>query len=74
MEERRAEWALKRDQILLGFGMFGVLVIVGFSVTVGIKDPAIALALLTLFGGLLGAPGILRLDEARERKRSGDAP
>jgi hypothetical protein len=71
--ERREEWALKRDQALLVAGLLGVFAITVAAITVGIKDSAVALAALTLFGGLLGAPSLLRLDEARERRR-GDAP
>lgn len=70
--ERREEFKLLRDRVLLAVGTFGVLGIAAASVVVGVKDSAVALAALTLFGGLLGAPTIMRLDEARERKR-GDA-
>lgn len=66
------DFALTRDRILLAVGVIGVLGVTGAAVIVGVKDSSVALAALALFGGLLGAPTVLRLDEARERRRSRD--
>lgn len=65
VEKRQAEFRLFRDKVLLGLGTTG-LVGLGFAaVFIGFKNDAIAIALLTVFGGILGVPGILRLDEKR---------
>lgn len=70
--ERRQDFDYRRDQVLLIVGVIGVLGIAGAAVIVGIKDSSVALAALALFGGFLGAPTVLRLDEARERRRARD--
>ena len=69
VDERREEFALKRDQALLIVGIVGVLGITIAAITVGFKDVSVALAALALFGAAMGAPSIIRLDEARERRR-----
>lgn len=69
MDARREEFRLFRDKVLLLVGVTGVLGITVSAVLFGVHDPTVALAALTLFGGLLGAPTVLRLDE---RRRNGD--
>lgn len=71
-EERMAEFRLLRDKVLLGVGVAGVLGLAIAAVTIGVKDSALALAALAVFGGLLGAPTVLRLDE--RSSRSGGNP
>jgi hypothetical protein len=65
IEERQDEFRLLRDQILLAVGAIGVLGIGLAAVIIGVKDSAVALAALTVFATLLGAPTVLRLDEKR---------
>lgn len=69
ISERREEFRLLRDKILLTLGVCGVLGITLSAVLFGVKDLTLALAALTLFGGLLGAPTVLRLDEHRQEDR-----
>lgn len=64
-DDKRDEFALMRDKLLLGFGMGGIIVIVLSAIFLEIKNPELALAALTICGGLLGAPTILRYDERR---------
>lgn len=65
VRRRQEEFRLFRDKVLLGLGTTG-LVGLGFAaVFIGFKNEAIALALLTVFGGILGVPTVLRLDEKR---------
>lgn len=64
-DDKRDEFALTRDKFLLGFGMSGIIVIVMASIFLEIRNPELALAALTICGGLLGAPTILRYDERR---------
>lgn len=66
---RQEEFRLLRDQVLLLIGVLGVVGITLSAILLGVKDPAITLASLTLFGTLLGAPTVLRLDE---RRRGGE--
>lgn len=63
------EFALFRDRVLLGLGGTIFLVVTGAAIFVDIRNPEVALAALTVAAGLLGAPSILRLDEARQRRR-----
>jgi hypothetical protein len=65
LERRTEEFRLFRDKVLLALG--GIIVIgVGLaSVFVPVQNEALALAALTVGGGLLGAPAVLRLDERR---------
>ena len=64
-----AREALLRDRVLLAFGVAIVFSIALAAIFVDIKNPEVALAALTVGGGLLGAPSIIRLDEARQRRR-----
>lgn len=61
---------LLRDKVLLIVGTFVVCGVAIAAVFIDIKNPEIALAALTVGGGLLGGPAILRLDEARQRRRN----
>lgn len=63
------DFALFRDRALLAIGGAIVVVIAAAAIFVDIKNPEVALAALTLGGGLLGAPSMIRLDEARQRRR-----
>lgn len=68
------EFALLRDKVLLGLGCLIVLAIGTAAIIGNIHNPEVALAVLTIGGGLLGAPTILRWDEAaRRRRKSNDA-
>lgn len=69
--ERQEEFRLLRDKILLTIGAVGVMGIAVASISVGVKDSALALAALTVFAGLLGMPTALRLDEKRKSNGSG---
>lgn len=75
-ESDREDFALLRDKILLGVGIGGILIIALAAVFVDIKNPELALAALTICGGLLGAPTFLRYDEkkALSRERGEDEP
>jgi hypothetical protein len=70
-EERREDFRDLRDKILLIFGLSGVFAMAVVSVLIEIKNPSIALAVTTLFGGFAASPGVLRLDE-RRRDRNGE--
>lgn len=63
------EWALRRDKLLLGVGLFIVVTVGIASILVDIKNPEIALAVLAAGGGFAGAPSVLRWDEARSRRK-----
>lgn len=63
--ERQEEFRLFRDKVLLAVGSLGVLTVGFAAIAVGVKDSAVALAALTVFATLLGAPTVLRLDEKR---------
>lgn len=69
--ERQEEFRLLRDKILLTVGTLGVVGIAVAAIAVGIKDSAVALAALAVFGTLLGVPTALRLDEKRKTNGSG---
>lgn len=69
--ERQEEFRLLRDKILLAVGSVGVMGVGFAAVAVGIKDSAVALAALTVFATLLGAPTVLRLDEKRRNGSPG---
>lgn len=68
--ERVEDFRLLRDKILLGLGVTGVAVITGAAISIGVKDSALALAALTVFATLLGAPTFLRLDERRHAQET----
>lgn len=68
----REEFALLRDKVLLVVGVVGILGIAFAAVITDVKNPEVALAALTIFGGLLGAPTVLRLDEKRGKKSDRD--
>lgn len=68
-QDAEETWRLRRDKLLFGIGAAGVTVITLATVLLDVKSEALALALVTLFGGLLGAPTILRLDERRRDER-----
>lgn len=70
IQDRVESFRLLRDKILLGFGLTGVAAITIASIVIGVKDSALALAALTLFGTILGAPAFLRLDERRDRSKA----
>jgi hypothetical protein len=63
------EFALRRDKILLGLGVFIVVSMGAAAVLGSVKNTEIALAVLTIGGGLLGAPSFLRWDELRGKRR-----
>ena len=72
-DDKREDFALLRDKLLLGFGMGGFVIIALAAIFIDIKNPEIALAALTLCGTLLGAPTFLRYDERRSAaKRNGN--
>lgn len=71
MEEREEDFRLWRDKVLLMVGIMGVIGISLAAVVLNIKSESLALAALTVFAGLLGAPTILRLDERRNRRNGG---
>lgn len=63
------DFALLRDKILLAIGS---LIVLGTSIAAiftNIHNTEVALAALTVGGGLLGAPTFLRWDESKARKR-----
>lgn len=62
---RQEEFRLFRDKVLLAVGSLGVIGVGFAAIAVGVKDSAVALAALTVFATLLGAPTVLRLDEKR---------
>lgn len=62
------EFSLFRDKVLLGIGSVIVIGIAMAAIFGNIHNPEVALAALTVGGGLLGAPTILRWDEAKERR------
>lgn len=66
---RQDEFRLLRDKVLLGLGTTGLTALTIAAVFVGFKNEAIALALATIFAGLLGAPAVLRLDEKRSNNK-----
>jgi hypothetical protein len=72
LEDRVEAFRLLRDEVLLGLGVVGVVGLTVAAVTIGVKDSALALAALTVFATLLGAPTFLRLDERRARDRNRD--
>ena len=65
LERRQEEFTLFRDKVLLALG--GVIVVgVGLAaIFVDVANESLALAALTVGGGLLGAPTVLRLEERR---------
>jgi membrane associated rhomboid family serine protease len=63
--QRQEEFRLLRDKVLLLLGASGLLGLALAAVAFDIKNQAIALAALTAFSGILGAPTVLRLDEKR---------
>lgn len=71
VQDRQNEFRLLRDKVLLTVGAVGVVGIAVASITIGVKDSAVALAALTVFAALLGVPTALRLDEKR-RTNGGD--
>jgi hypothetical protein len=65
--DRREDFALLRDKILLGLG---TVIVGGLSLAAvfgNIHSTDVALACLTVGAGLLGAPTILRWDESKRR-------
>jgi hypothetical protein len=71
-DDKRDEFVLLRDKILLGLGLWGFVAICTAGVFVHIKNPNVVLAALTLCGALLGAPTFLRIDEKRASKERDD--
>jgi len=71
IRDRQEEFRLLRDKILLTIGGAGVIGITLAAVVTGVKDSSLALAALTVFATLLGAPSFLRFDE-RRRDGSGN--
>ena len=65
LRERQEEFRLFRDKVLLTIGAVGVIGIALAAVFIKIHDEALALAALTAFATLLGAPTVLRIDEKR---------
>jgi hypothetical protein len=65
LERRQDEFRLFRDKVLLGLGALIVLGVGLAAIFADVKNESLALAALTVGGGLLGAPTILRLDERR---------
>lgn len=65
---RREEFSLLRDKVLLIVGTTGVIGIAVSAITIGVKDAGLALAALTVFGGIMGAPAAFRADESRHDK------
>jgi energy-converting hydrogenase Eha subunit A len=63
---------LLRDKIILTIGCAGVIGIGLAAIFLRIRNPEIALAALTIFAGLLGFPGVVRLDEIARRRRNGE--
>jgi hypothetical protein len=61
----RERFLLIRDSVLVGVGAVGILAVTIAALFVGIKDSAVALAVLATCGGLLGLPTWARLDELR---------
>src|ERR1044072_6405888 len=68
IKERQEEFRLFRDKLLLSIGGLGVIGITISAIAIGVKDSALALAALTVFATLLGAPTVLRWDEKRNEK------
>lgn len=62
---KQEEFRLFRDKVLLSLGTSGLMVLTLAAVFIGFKNEAIAIALATVFAGLLGLPTALRLDEKR---------
>jgi hypothetical protein len=67
-DDRREDWELRREQILLTLGVIIVAGIGVASIFLNIKNNEIALAVLALGGGFLGLPTALKLDERRGRR------
>jgi len=66
--DAREEWELQREKILLTLGLVIVIGIGIASIFLDIKNNEIALAVLAVGAGFLGAPTVLKLDERRGRK------
>lgn len=66
--DRRNDFNLLRDRVLLGIGGAMVLAVSAAAIFFPIRNPEVALAALTLGGALLGVPSVLRLDEARRER------
>lgn len=69
IDERVEEFRLLRDKALLLIGGVGLCIVTFAAIFVDIKSPELALAAMTAFAGLLGAPTVLRLDERRRDGR-----
>jgi hypothetical protein len=67
--DKEEDFALFRDKVLLGIGALIVNGIALAAVIGNIRNPEVALAALTVGGGLLGAPTILRWDEKARRRK-----
>jgi hypothetical protein len=65
----REQYLLIRDAVLVGVGSIGILSVAFAALFVGIKDSAVALAVLGTCGTLLGLPTLARLDESRRNGR-----
>lgn len=70
-ERDRDDFLLFRDKLLLTVGSVGVCGIGLAAIFLPIKNTEIALAALTIFAGLLGLPGIVKLDQRAARRRRG---
>lgn len=67
--DREEDWRLRRDKLLFSIGAAGVSVITAAALLLELKNVEIVLGLLTVFGGLLGAPFVFGLgDRARDRQ------
>jgi hypothetical protein len=65
----RERFILIRDSVLVGVGSFGLIAVTIAALFVGVKDSAVALAVLATCGGLLGLPTLARMDESRRNGR-----